>query len=210
MLTSNPRKGDRERFERAGFRGYLPKPVRPDELQRMLSRVLADGLDQGGILTRYDVRERAICRPQLTASAPTTHLHVLLAEDNVINQRLAIKLLAKLGCTVDLACTGVQAVAACERTLYDLVLMDCHMPELDGYQATAAIRRLASRASAIPIVAMTASAMDGDRERCLHAGMDDYLCKPLSVQDLSKLLHSVSDREGVSLSPGRRATHEAL
>ncbi len=115
-------------------------------------------------------------------------LRILVAEDNVVNQKVAAKILEKAGCRVDLAANGSEALEMLEQVPYDLVFMDCMMPEMDGYQATAAIRRRHRGRRYIPIVAMTANAMHGDRQVCLAAGMDDYVSKPITPQDLQQAL----------------------
>jgi PAS domain S-box-containing protein len=112
---------------------------------------------------------------------------VLLAEDNPVNQRVASRMLAKLGYRVDIVSNGLEAVDAARRVPYDAILMDCQMPEMDGYEAAAAIRR-SGAARRVPIVALTANAMAGDRERCLEAGMDEYLAKPVKLEDLRDVL----------------------
>jgi CheY-like chemotaxis protein len=114
-------------------------------------------------------------------------LRILLAEDNPVNQRVAGALLAKMGHHVRVAENGARAVEAVQNGEYDLVLMDCEMPEMDGYDATRAIRKLGSRGT-LPIVAMTAYAMPEDRQRCLDAGMTDYLTKPISTERLAELI----------------------
>jgi CheY-like chemotaxis protein len=113
---------------------------------------------------------------------------ILLVEDNAVNQLVATRMLGKLGYRCDVAITGVAAVAACRECPYDLVLMDCHMPEMDGYTATGAIRALDGIARHTIIVALTASAMEKDRARCLDAGMDDYLSKPITLSGLREVL----------------------
>jgi len=113
---------------------------------------------------------------------------LLLAEDNLVNQRVAMAVLKKLGLSADLASNGEEAVRACQSRRYDLVLMDCQMPEVDGFQATRRIRALEAPGKHVPILAMTANAMEGDRERCLQAGMDDYLPKPVTFDALREVL----------------------
>ena len=114
-------------------------------------------------------------------------IHILLAEDNLVNQKVAVKHLEKLGCTVEVVGNGIDAVSAMTSGEFDMVLMDCQMPGMDGYEATAAIRQLDGDLSRIPIIAMTANAMVGDRERCLESGMDDYVSKPFDMDDLVRV-----------------------
>jgi CheY-like chemotaxis protein len=115
-------------------------------------------------------------------------LRVLLAEDNVFNQKVAQMTLNRLGCRLDTVANGTEAVRMMREFPYDLVLMDCQMPEMDGYAATGLIRQLEGPAAAVPIIAMTAHAMPGDRDRCLASGMDDYLSKPVRADDLRDVL----------------------
>jgi signal transduction histidine kinase/ActR/RegA family two-component response regulator len=115
-------------------------------------------------------------------------LRVLVAEDNAVNQRVAARLLEKAGCDVRLAANGLEAIDRARAGVYDLILMDCQMPVMDGYEATATIRAGPSQGARVPIVAMTAHALPGDRERCLAAGMDDYIAKPVKADDLRRLV----------------------
>ena len=113
---------------------------------------------------------------------------VLLVEDNKVNQLVGSKVLVNLGYTFTIANNGVEAVDAFRSGEYDAVLMDCQMPEMDGYEATAAIRRIEGTNGHIPIIAMTAAAMEGDRERCMAAGMDDFITKPVRLEAVSTVL----------------------
>ena len=121
-------------------------------------------------------------------------LRILLAEDNVVNQKLALRLLQQMGYRADLASNGIEAIECVERQPYDVVLMDVQMPEMDGLEAHAASPRSGSRRERPRIVAMTANAMQGDREECLAAGMDDYVTKPIRVDALVQALLGASPR----------------
>jgi CheY-like chemotaxis protein len=136
-------------------------------------------LPETGIVTRHAVAEVA-----------HHNARILLAEDNVINQKVAQSILSKLGSKADVVANGLEAVRALELINYDLVLMDCQMPEMDGFEATAAIRDPESKVlnHKVPVIAMTANAMKGDREACLDAGMDDYLSKPVKKDELAGIL----------------------
>ena len=126
-------------------------------------------------------------QPAEPASAPK-QVNVLLVEDNSINQRLALLFLQKLSCRADLAANGFEAVEMSQHQRYDVILMDCQMPEMDGYAATGQIRRSAGPNRNTPIVALTANALTEDRERCLAAGMNDYLAKPIRRDQLAEIL----------------------
>jgi CheY-like chemotaxis protein/HPt (histidine-containing phosphotransfer) domain-containing protein len=138
-----------------------------------------------------------------TPSSPKKRLRVLLAEDNTVNQRVTRAQLARLGCEVDLARDGREAITAVARCAYDLVFMDCQMPEVDGFDATREIRRREEAGSRVTIVALTANALRGDRDRCLAAGMDDYLAKPTDLDTLKKTLerHAPSTSAGSPAEP---------
>jgi len=122
-------------------------------------------------------------------------LRILLAEDNVVNQKLAMRLLQQMGYRADLASNGIEAVESVQRQIYDVVLMDVQMPEMDGLEASRRITAAAPQGKRPRIVAMTANAMQGDREMCMEAGMDDYVTKPIRVDALVEALHQVQARK---------------
>ena len=183
-----------EQWRQSGFAAFVSIPVRSKELLQILSK-LATGdkqLENRTLLTRHQlVASRApLAPPQPVANFS---LRVLLAEDNLVNQKVATRFLEKLGCRVDLASNGLMAFKQWEANTYDLIFMDCQMPEMDGYAAVATIRQHeleSPRGSRTPIVALTANAMAGDREKCLACGMDDYLSKPVKLEDLRRILET--------------------
>jgi len=206
LMTSLGQRGDAGRMEQIGFAGYLTKPTRQSDLFGCLSLVLAetdlaqpaqsDSQDGGRgpvapgarrshspIVTRHTAREM----PKRFAGRKA---RILLAEDNITNQHVALGILKKLGLRADAVANGAEAVKALETVPYDLVLMDMQMPEMDGLEATRAIRHPQSdvRNHHIPIIAMTANAMQGDRQTCLDAGMNDYVSKPIALQALADAL----------------------
>jgi len=164
-------------LQRRGLSACLTKPVRHADLMESLSTVLAS--DAFLTTTRVD----------LSAYAATPGAgRVLLVEDNPVNQRVAQRNLEKVGLHVEIAANGREALEAWSARRFDLILMDCHMPEMDGYDATREIRKRENGGSRVPIVALTANALQGDRERCLEAGMDDYMAKPLEPEKLRACL----------------------
>jgi two-component system, sensor histidine kinase and response regulator len=174
MLTSGDHPDDVARCRQLGVAAYLLKPIKQSELFDALMMAL-------GIAEAEDVEGA----PPAPRAAPTGPLRILLAEDSAVSQKLVVELLARYGHTVCVAENGREALAALRREAFDLVLMDVQMPEMDGLEATAAIRaREAQTGGRVPIIAMTAHAMRGDRERCLEAGMDDYISKPIHIRDL--------------------------
>ncbi|MCD6380661.1 response regulator [bacterium] len=181
ILTSIDQISDTPRLEKIGFEAYLTKPVSQSKLLTSLI----------SILTNKNQQKNPPVNPHRSiGKIRNNNVHILLAEDNIINQKVTIGILKKLGMPVDTVANGIEAVKALGNTPYDLVLMDCQMPEMDGYEATRKIRELESgdHDHRIPIIAMTANAMQGDREKCLEAGMDDYISKPVSPQILSEKL----------------------
>ncbi|MGB2669153.1 MAG: response regulator [Candidatus Acidiferrum sp.] len=182
MLTSAGHRGDAARCQELGVAAYLLKPIRQSELREAVARVLGAREHDGAIplITRFSLQD---------AREPDTFLRVLLAEDNLVNQRLAVRLLEKRGHQVVVAATGLEALKALEKEKFDLVLMDVQMPEMDGLEATAVIREKEKRTGMRQaVVALTAHAMKGDREKCMDAGMDGYLTKPIRPQELDQLL----------------------
>jgi CheY-like chemotaxis protein len=211
MLTSSGQKSDRVRFEAAGFSAYLVKPVRPAHLMGTLAALWAAvtrGTPLTEMITRHSLDEATamIQKPDSDWEA-LPYSRVLLAEDNLVNQKLARRLLEKAGCRVDVASNGFEAVEMWEKFPYAAVFMDCHMPEMDGFAATAEIRRR-ERSSGnyrrTPILALTANTMQGDEEKCLDAGMDDFIAKPI----LLPLLRRALERWVRPKSPDRESLAE--
>ena len=179
LLSSMSMSLDRGQLEKIGFDASLIKPVRKSSLFDCICEVLS-----------ARPAAAAPASPPAPKSRPTwKHVRVLVAEDNAVNQKVAQLQLDKLGCNADVVANGREAVEAAVSIPYDLVLMDCQMPEMDGFEATGVIRRrLAGQDRKVLIVAMTANALDGDRERCLAAGMDDYVSKPVRIEDIQAAL----------------------
>ena len=184
MLTSAGHRGDAQRCRELGISAYLLKPIRQSELREAIARVLG-AKEQGGaipLITRYSLGD---------AREAHEILRVLLVEDNPVNQRLATRMLEKRGHRVAVAGNGLEALEALEKESFDLVFMDVQMPEMDGYETTAAIREKEKGTDThLPIVALTAHAMKGDSEKCLAAGMDRYLTKPIRPSELDDVLQS--------------------
>ncbi len=182
MLTSAGHRGDAARCQELGVSAYLLKPIRQSELREAIARVVGAPPQNGAIplITRYSLGD---------ARDPDTILRILVAEDNLVNLQLATRLLEKRGHRVAVAGNGREALEAMEKEHFDLVLMDVQMPEMDGLEATTLLRkREKTSGNHLPVVALTAHAMKGDRERCITAGMDDYLAKPIRPQELDQLL----------------------
>ncbi len=183
----------KHQLRQLGIRHVLHEPLRPSNLFDSLITVATQKRIESTVADEPDVRQAEI-PPQLSG-------HVLVAEDNRINQMFIEEILKHFGCTCDLAEDGEDAVAAVQGQQYDLVLMDCQMPVMDGFNATRAIRRWevgSTDSRRIPIIALTANAVSGDRERCIEAGMDDYLTKPLNSNILlTTLLRYLPSREAI-------------
>jgi two-component system, sensor histidine kinase and response regulator len=174
MLTSASYLGDAARCRELGISAYLVKPIRQTELNEAIRSVLSPSRDTAAsLVTRHSLREEA------------RRGRILLAEDNAVNRTLALRLLTKRGFVVSVVETGRAAVDAVEREEFDLILMDVQMPEMDGFEATGQIRESEKGTGRrVPIIAMTAHALKGDEERCIAAGMDGYVSKPIRTPDL--------------------------
>ncbi len=186
ILTSVGERGDARRFKKLGCAAYLTKPVRQSQLLDALAETLVDPETEHShgkkspseIVTRHSLGEEAMGKAR-----------VLLVEDNLVNQKVAARILEKGGHTVHVAGNGIEALEAIQKESFHMIFMDVQMPEMDGYAATAAIRKMAPRFSELPIIAMTAHAMKGDREKCIAAGMDDYISKPVKPKELQEMVH---------------------
>ncbi len=184
MMTSIGDRGDAAKMKQAGFTAYLTKPVKQTILYDSLVMVLnlkkvPEKKEEPALITRHSVAENKRQKKR-----------ILLAEDNIINQKVAMKILEKFGFRVDAVANGEEAISSLASLPYDLVLMDCQMPVMDGYEASKKIREADSNVAnhEIPIIAMTANALKGDREKCISAGMDDYISKPVNPTKLKELI----------------------
>jgi CheY-like chemotaxis protein len=191
MLSSAGQRGDAKRCRELGVAAYLTKPVRQEELLDAILSALgttANKANEPELVTRHSIREAS------------DHLQILLAEDNQVNQMLTVRLLEKRGHSVTVAGNGKEAVTLLETRAFDVVLMDIQMPEMDGYAATAIIREREKKSgNHLCVIAMTAHAMVGDRQRCLDAGMDDYISKPIRSDELNELLMKHSSSESLKI-----------
>ncbi len=182
LVTSIPRRGDGARMLEAGFDAYLTKPVKHAQLYDAITTVV-------GLRRREpDGKPRQLVTKHSLKEAARSRYRILLVEDNPVNQKVAVRILEKAGYRCDVAANGQEAVDAVARTRYDLILMDCQMPVMDGYEATRQIRSSEPAGARIPIIAMTAHALQEDRDLCLEAGMDDYMTKPVQPEALRRVL----------------------
>jgi signal transduction histidine kinase/PleD family two-component response regulator len=185
LLTSVGGNWDAAALRSAGIFASLTKPVRQSQLLDTLAAAWAVR-NEGRHLSASD--RRIVAQPAAVPVFDGYSPRVLVAEDNIVNQRIASRLLEKLGCRVDVVANGKEAVEMISGIEYDMVLMDVQMPEMDGFKATGEVRRVDRPHHRVPIVAMTANAMQGDRERCIEAGMNDYVSKPVHSADLQRIL----------------------
>ncbi len=191
LLTSSGQRGEGQMFADIGFAAYLLKPVTQRDLTECLVLALANTAHSWHLQS-----QPMITRHALRAQRAQVRHRILLAEDNLVNQKVALRLLEKLDYRVDVVADGLAAVAAWQTGKFDLIIMDCQMPQMDGYEATREIRRLEGGRRRIPIVALTAHAMKGDEDKCRAAGMDDYLPKPIDRIKLEIYLERLFDDLG--------------
>jgi len=215
VMLSSAGQQNAKRFHEAGFFAVMVKPVvRARQLLNVLQAAMnaAPRTIGEGPAPVTDVSHATPAAASFLETTKMTPRRVLLAEDNVVNAKLAVRLLERLGCSVDVASNGHEALKMVQSIPFDLVFMDCQMPEMDGFEATRAIRAWEgssrvgqSPATQLPIIALTANAMQGDRERCLAAGMNDYITKPLSRADLARVLEA-SKPKVMPVAPASPAT----
>lgn len=204
MLTNIPRDGEIAFFKELDIDAYAYKPLSGKDLTKIAAHILKQ--KHGNLITKHMLEGYRKRRSKNTADASFENVKLLLVEDNIINQRVAKTVLEDMGCHVTVAANGKEALAAHDKDDYRIILMDCQMPEMDGYEATEAIRNheKLSDVKPIPIIAVTANAMKGDKEKCIAAGMDDYLSKPLRrielVEKLKKWLEPLIDETFVNPS----------
>lgn len=219
LLTSMGQRGDAQRMNELGFSAYLTRPVRQSELLDVLATLWSAHLkgETVGLVTRYTIAEgRGDAEARAEMPRLQLRARVLVAEDNFVNQQVALELLQSFGCVVTMAGDGMDAVQFMREAEFDVVFMDCQMPRLDGYAATGQIRQLEGTTKHTPIIAMTAHAMRGDRERCLAAGMDDYVSKPIDPDTVIRVLRrwlpelkSASPEAQMPVRPGVETPEEA-
>ncbi len=200
VLTSLGVRGEVARLEASGCAGYLLKPVKQSQLFDTIITVL------GQEKVKREGEVMPIVTRHIMAEPKFKNTHILVAEDNPMNMKLAVTLLNRAGFSVDAVENGKLAIVALKKTVYDLVFMDVQMPEMDGIEATKIIREMEGEEKHTPIIAMTAHAMKGDRERCLKAGMDDYVSKPIEPQEMFKVIEKwtkLSGKKGRTLPEDR-------
>ena len=218
LLTSISMRGVAQHARKEGFSAYLTKPISSTLLLECIAQVMGQWASQGKGESQ-SVPAALVTKHTVAEIRPKTSMHILLAEDNLVNQKVAVRMLKNLGYTVDVASNGCEVVEAFSQGGFDLILMDCQMPEMDGFEATVAIRTqegqeckesvgnnqkeisevlgeespIPDSFNRIPIIALTANAMVGDREKCLEVGMDDFMSKPVTIETLEACLKKWAD-----------------
>ncbi|MBL1276681.1 MAG: response regulator [Ectothiorhodospiraceae bacterium] len=191
MITSSSYSGEGRHLKSLGIDGYLEKPTFPYEINKILSIIWSAKNNNIKIplATRLTIQDSSVS-VSVSVKPVFSNTHILVAEDNPVNQMIATELLEGFGCTVTLAENGLKALTMVQNNNFDLILMDCQMPEMDGFEATGNIRKIekSTLTDRIPVIAFTANAMQGDKEKCLEAGMDDYISKPVNQNELASIL----------------------
>ena len=207
LLTSLGIRGDASRFAAIGFNAYLTKPFRHIEFKTILSHILSDASTDTSlpytITTRHTARE-------IHNRFAAYKARILLAEDNITNQQVALGILKKMGLTADAVANGLEAINALKNIPYDLVFMDVQMPEMDGLEATRRIRNMDNSIHEIPIIAMTAHAMASDRKKCLETGMNDYIAKPISPDAIADALEKWLPQNIIELPDNSQANENVV
>jgi len=188
LMTSSGKRGDAKRFEQVGFAGYLPKPASQSTLLSLIITILIKHDENNGINKKNEIITRHSVKEMNKKKGI-----ILLAEDNIINQKVEQRMLMQLGYEIEIANDGLEALEKFNSSKYDIILMDCQMPNLDGYESTRAIRKeekknLKNNDQMIPIIAITANVLAKDKKKCLEAGMSDFLPKPVKPKELAKIL----------------------
>lgn len=194
LIAIGPLGGKGRIVEEAGFNGYLSRPVKESHLRRALMQVnqqSTSGAEE--FITPFTFTYAGHKENKITVT--DERVRILLAEDNIVNQKVAVRMLEKLGCDVDIAENGSEAVRMWGQQRYDMIFMDCHMPVLDGYQATEEIRRIENGERHTPIVALTANALEGEARVCADVGMDGFITKPVRVGDLEPVIIHFTQNE---------------
>ena len=186
VINHSAETGLSQRYKKLGVNGFIKKPYTIRMFKTFISQVItADRFIEGSAVLRENNRIEQVA----------VKLKVLMAEDNKVNQMVARILLQKAGCEVEIAENGQQAVQAWQENKYDAIFMDCQMPVMDGYEATETIRELEQENQHIPIVALTANAMDGEADICYNAGMDHFLVKPINIAHLKNVLQEIAEHK---------------
>jgi CheY-like chemotaxis protein/HPt (histidine-containing phosphotransfer) domain-containing protein len=207
MLSSIGWRGEGEEARQASIEAYLTKPVRQSQLYDALATVM--GTPEEAEAPQEEKEQQLVTRHSLKEAKARSRIRLLVAEDNQVNQKVAVKMLERLGYRADVAANGLEALEALSRIPYSAVLMDVQMPEMDGYEATIEIRKREEKGHHTPIIAMTANAMQGDRERALEEGMDDYVSKPVKTEELGAVLERWISRDEEEEKSGTTPTVQA-
>ena len=197
MLTSVGHWSEARHMQGGSVDACLVKPVRQSQLQNTLAATWSKKLESEFAIRTNARHEMATQRSKLADSFAGAQMRVMVVEDNIVNQKVAVRMLERLGLRPDAVGNGREAVQQCAMLPYDVIFMDCQMPEMDGYTAAGEIRKRQGSNGRVAIIAMTADVMEGCRERCIAAGMDDYIAKPVRPDEMIEALKKWVPTEGV-------------